>query len=51
MIPILLLLELLGLLAAAKVVGVQYHADIVVNADMRVPESLDLHLETLAVLE
>ena len=50
MIPILLL-KLLGLLAPAKVIGVQDHADIVVNADMRVPESLDLHLKTLAVLE
>jgi hypothetical protein len=50
MTPILLLM-LLGLLTAAKVVGVQYHADIVVNADMRVPESLDLHLETLTILE
>jgi hypothetical protein len=47
----ILLLMLLVLLAAAKVVGVQYHADIIVNADMRVPESLDLHLEALTVLE
>ena len=50
MIPILLLM-LLGLLAAAKVVRVQNHADIVVNADMRMPESLDFHLETLTILE
>ena len=47
----ILMLMLLVLLAAAKVVGVQNHPDIVVNADMRMPESLDLHLETLTVLE